>query len=307
MSYNAKVYKVFIASPDDVQKEREIVRSVLARWNAINSESKNIVLLPVGWETHAAPEVGKTAQEYINESVLANCDILIGIFWSKLGSPTKAAASGSVEEIQRHVSERKLAMLYFAKKEIPSDADLNQIKKVREFKKEFRNKSLYGEYTDERDLENKLYSHLELKIAEGKFRPTFDSDILTSIKDDKELVKQINNHFPLVAKNLIQNIVDESRDDVVWEAIVNKLIKSPADLRDTLIFLARRGAFRHKVYEDGYMALSKCSQHDFGNFISELYSINRYEFYYIYNQGLLEDSPFSHKLIQLIKKEEQMK
>ena len=36
-------------------------------------------------------------------------------------------------------------MLYFAKKEIPSDADLNQIKKVREFKKEFRNKSLYGD------------------------------------------------------------------------------------------------------------------------------------------------------------------
>lgn len=31
MSYDAKVYKVFIASPDDVKEEREIVRSVLMR------------------------------------------------------------------------------------------------------------------------------------------------------------------------------------------------------------------------------------------------------------------------------------
>lgn len=63
MSYNAKVYKVFIASPDDVHNEREIVRSVIMRWNAINAESKKIVLLPVGWETHAAPETRKSAQE----------------------------------------------------------------------------------------------------------------------------------------------------------------------------------------------------------------------------------------------------
>ena len=146
-----------------------------------------------------------------------------------------------------------------------------------------------------------------MKIAEGKFRPIFDSDILTSIKDDEELVKQINNHFPLVSKHLNQNIVDETRDDEVWIAIVNKLIKSPADLRDTLIFLAKRGAFRHKVFEDGYKALAKCSQSDFGNFVSELYSINKYEFYYIYNQGILEDSPFSRKLLGLIEKEEKIK
>ncbi len=63
MSYNAKVYKVSIASPDDVQREREVVRSVLMRWNAINAESKKIILLPIGWETHAEPEMGITAQE----------------------------------------------------------------------------------------------------------------------------------------------------------------------------------------------------------------------------------------------------
>lgn len=272
MSYNAKIYKVFIASPDDVKDEREIVRSVIMRWNAINAESRHIVLLPVGWETHAAPETGKSAQEYINEEVLDKCDILIGIFWTKLGSPTKIAKSGTVEEIQRHISERKLAMLYFSTKEIPINVDLKQLKMVRDFKKEIKNKSLYGEFSDRYDLESKLYNHLEIKISEGRFRSTWDSDILAKIKDDDELVLQINNHFPLVSRNLLQNIIDEDRTDNVWIAIIQKLSKSPADLRESLIFMAKRGAFRHKAYEEGYKSLAQYSQADFGNFMNALYS-----------------------------------
>lgn len=149
MSYNAKVYKVFIASPNDVTIERNVIRSVLARWNAINSESQKTVLLPVGWDTHAAPESGKEPQQYINEHLLDKCDILIGVFWSRVGNPTKKYESGTIEEISRHIQERKLAMLYFSQKPYPQDAD----------------------------LEKKLYNHLEIKMTENKFRPTFDSDI----------------------------------------------------------------------------------------------------------------------------------
>lgn len=191
------------------------MRSVLARWNSINSESKKIVLLPVGWETHAAPETGRSAQEYINEEVLDKCDILIGIFGTKIGSPTKIAKSGTIEEIQRHLSERKMAMLYFSKKGIPNDSDLEQVKMVRDFKIEIKSESLYGEYTDDRDLERILYNHLEIKMSEGKFRSTWDSDIIATIKDDDELVEQINGHFPLVARNLLYNIIDENRTDKV--------------------------------------------------------------------------------------------
>lgn len=304
MSYDAKVYKVFIASPDDVKEEREIVRSVLMRWNAINAETKHIILLPVGWETHSSPVTGITAQEYINDEVLADCDILIGIFWSKVGSPTKNAESGTIEEINRHVSERKLAMLYFSTKDVPYNADLKQIEKVRELKQRYKKDSLYGEFSDYNDLEKKLYNHIELKINEGKFRPTFDSDILAQINDDYELATEIEKHFPLVSKNLLKIIIDENKSDIVWDAIVNKLAYSSADLRDTLIWLAKRGAFKHKVFIDGYKALAKNNQADFGNFMHALYSINRYEFYDIYNKGFLEDSPFTRRMLELIKERE---
>lgn len=304
MSYNAKVYKVFIASPDDMKKEREIVRSVLARWNDLNSEVKQIVLLPVSRETHSTPEVGKRAQDIINDDVLQYCDILIGLFWTKIGSPTQKYESGSIEEIEMHIGERKLAMLYFSQKEIPYDADIEQVKKVRELKEKYRKRSLYDEFQTEEELSNKIYNHIDRKVAEGKFRPTRDSDILSKIKDDDELVEQINGHFPLVSKRVLQNILDEERRDIVWNALIEKLKKSPADLRDSMIYLARRGAFQHKAYQLGYVALAKCSQCDFGNFMNDLYSINKYEFFYLYNQGLLEDSPFSRRLIEIIKKDE---
>ncbi len=305
MSYKAKVYKVFIASPSDVSEEREVVRSVLARWNAINSETQQAVLLPIGWDTHSAPETGRSAQEYINEQILSKCDILIGVFWSSIGSPTKRFESGTIEEIARHVGERKLAMLYFSKKDFPSDANLEQIQKVRELKQMYKNDSLYGEFESKYDLETKLYNHIEIKMQEGKFRPTFDSDLLTKITDDNELSIKIKGHFPLVSKNLLTNIFDENRSDIVWIAIVEKLSKSPADLRESLLFLARQGAFRHKVFTEGYLVLAEVSQPDFGNFISALYSINRYEFFDIYNKGLLKDSPFSQTLQEQISKQEE--
>lgn len=301
MSYQAKVYKVFIASPSDVLRERNTVRSVIAHWNSINAESQKAVLLPIGWDTHSAPESSKTAQDYINEEILDTCDILIGIFWTKVGNPTKNFESGTINEIDRHISDRKLAMLYFSQKAIPFDADLKQVNKVRILKDKYRNKSLYGEFLDENDLAIKLYDHLQIKMKEKKFKPTYDSDILAKIKDDEELVKEIKAHYPLVSRNLLMNIVDEARNEMVWYSIVDKLVKSPADLRETLIFLAKRGAFKHKVFVKGYKALAETSQPDFGNFMNALYSINRYEFFDIYEQGLLEDSVFSRRLMELIK------
>ena len=72
MSYKARVFRVFIASPSDVLLEREITRNVLEQWNSINSEREKIVLVPIGWETNAAPEMGRPAQDYINMDILSN-------------------------------------------------------------------------------------------------------------------------------------------------------------------------------------------------------------------------------------------
>jgi hypothetical protein len=77
MAYRAKVVKVMIASLSDVAAERNAVRNVIGEWNHVHSEDKNIVLMDVGWESHAAPSTAGRPQAIINKQVLAGCDLLI--------------------------------------------------------------------------------------------------------------------------------------------------------------------------------------------------------------------------------------
>ena len=111
MPYDAKVFKIMIASPSDVLEERKIIRQVIYEWNDINSESRKLVLLPTGWETNSSPEMGGKPQEIINKQILEKCDVLVGVFWTRIGTETDEFISGTVEEIEKHIHHGKLAML----------------------------------------------------------------------------------------------------------------------------------------------------------------------------------------------------
>lgn len=67
--YQGNVYNVLIASPGDVKPEREIARSVIERWNAANSLTQRVVLLPIGWDTNCWPVLGGRPQRIVNEQI----------------------------------------------------------------------------------------------------------------------------------------------------------------------------------------------------------------------------------------------
>ena len=99
MGYNASVFNVMIASPSDVASERSIVREVIYDWNAVHSEEKSMVLLPVESESHSSPEMGRP-QEIINRQTVDKCDLLVGIFGTRIGTDTGEYDSGTIEEIE---------------------------------------------------------------------------------------------------------------------------------------------------------------------------------------------------------------
>jgi hypothetical protein len=109
--YDAKVINVMIASPGDVSSERRIAVAVVHEWNATHAETHRAVLQPVGWETHASPDMGARGQAIINRQSLDACDLLVAIFWSRLGTPTGTAESGTVEELRAHVAAGRPAMV----------------------------------------------------------------------------------------------------------------------------------------------------------------------------------------------------
>jgi Domain of unknown function (DUF4062) len=161
MPYDARVVKVFLASPGDVSKERQAARDVLYEWNSLHSEDRRLVLLPIGWETHSTPEMGDRPQAIINKQVLKNCDLLVGMFWTRLGTPTGTAASGTVEEIEEHLQAGKPAMLYFSQAPVRLDSvDEQQYATLKEFKAECRHRGLVESYEAIEEFREKLSRQL---------------------------------------------------------------------------------------------------------------------------------------------------
>ena len=161
MSYKATVIKIMIASPSDVREEREIIRDVIAEWNVINSEQKRIQLMPVGWESHSYPIMGDRAQEIINYQLLKDCDLLVATFWTRFGSPTGFSPSGTVEEIEKHLSLGKPAMIYFSNTPVPPDSvDDIQYKALREFKETCQKKGLIENYRSKDEFRDKFRRQL---------------------------------------------------------------------------------------------------------------------------------------------------
>ena len=169
-----------IASPGDVNAERGVVREVLGEWNVIHSEKSKIVLLPVGWETHSSPEMGASAQSIINKTVLNECDLLVGIFWTKLGTATEEYASGTVEEIGRHVSAGKPTMLYFSSAPVVLDSvDSDQYRRLKEFRESCKSRGLLESYSDLQDFRSKFVRQIQIKINQDKYFEQSEADELT--------------------------------------------------------------------------------------------------------------------------------
>jgi hypothetical protein len=170
MAFQATVIRTIIASPGDVPALRNIAREVLLEWNNVHSTERGLVLMPVGWETHSSPELGSSPQELINERVLVDCDLLIGIFWTRLGTPTDRAASGSAEEIQRHVGQGKPAMLYFSDEPIPpSKVDPSQYEALKVFKKWCSPQGLIEVFSRPEEFRSKLRNHIQIAIQRNDY------------------------------------------------------------------------------------------------------------------------------------------
>lgn len=166
MAYDAKAIEIMIASPSDVKDERQIVREVVAEWNAIHARKAALCLMPVGWETHSYPELAGRPQQIINVRLLENADLLVGIFWTRVGSPTGKSISGSVEEIERHLQAGKPVMLYFSTAPVvASTLDREQFDALEEFKEWAKTQGLIETYESQEDFRSKFRAHLQIVLS----------------------------------------------------------------------------------------------------------------------------------------------
>ncbi|WP_223827433.1 DUF4062 domain-containing protein [Hymenobacter armeniacus] len=197
-----------IASPGDVQEERQAVRDLIYEWNALNADERKQVLLPIGWETHSAPDMKAPAQSIINESVLAPCDLLVGIFWTRIGTATAEYASGTVEEIQRHIASGKPAMLYFSEALVKPEINISkQFKQLQKFKSYCQPKGLYEGFSSLDEFKRKFRNQLQINIK--KYFPVAavpaSNHLLSLVKSSEKLELSIDE------QSLLQEAAQDSR------------------------------------------------------------------------------------------------
>ncbi len=158
--------RIFVASPGDVNEERDEVCAVIQEWNAAHSLARAVLIEPVRLETHAMTVQGAHPQDLINAQLLDRCDLLVAILWSRLGTPTNKDLSGTLQEI-REFAELKgpeRVLVFFCERDLPNKMDFVQAQAVRDFKEERKDKGLYLSYKEVTGFARLFRQQLELAM-----------------------------------------------------------------------------------------------------------------------------------------------
>jgi hypothetical protein len=167
MPRKVTLVQMFVASPSDVQQERDLLESLIAELNKNWSRNSGVIFELVRWETHVRPGFGNDPQAVINEQIGDNYDVFIGVLWGCFGTTTPRAMSGTFEEFERAYKRFQSTgapeiMFYFKDAPIaPSKIDPAQLQQVQSFRASLPEKGgLYATFEDESGFQTSLRAHL---------------------------------------------------------------------------------------------------------------------------------------------------
>ena len=165
MSKTNKILRVTICGPSDVAKEVEIAKQVVGDWNHRNWESTGWGLKTQHWNPDATPTMAERGQAAINRQLIDDSDIVVAILWTRLGTPTGLAESGTEEEITRAIARDIRVMLYFSDLEAPANrGDKSQAEKLAVFRAKVMKMGLPFTFSSRRQFREIFDSHLNAAV-----------------------------------------------------------------------------------------------------------------------------------------------
>jgi hypothetical protein len=132
------------------------------RWNVVYGKKFGANVMPLYWKKHAAAEYGVRPQEALNKQLVEQADVVIALFWHRLGTDTGEAESGTAEEIEKAHARGSHVAILRCTRDIPSgDLDPEQVKRLDTYLAEAANNALVLDYSDE----NGLRQHVETVLT----------------------------------------------------------------------------------------------------------------------------------------------
>ncbi len=165
---------VLVASPSDLEPERTQLEEVIRELNLSWSQSLGYRLELVRWETHGLPGIGDDPQDVLNRELPDDPDIFVGLMWSRYGTATGRAGSGTEEEFNRALERYRQdpdsirIMFYFKEAPLaPSDIDPDQLRRVVSFRESLGAEgTLYWTFRTLDDFVRLLRIHLSRQLQE---------------------------------------------------------------------------------------------------------------------------------------------
>ena len=157
MSQSVTLFRLMIASPGDVNTERMMLQDVIYKWNSNNTLEKSIVILPLMWEIDSPRGVADESQSLIDEHMLVNSDMVIGLFYSTLGRYGRTEYN-TIGEIKKHIEKGTQVVLFFREPPIPAGYEqATEIAKVLDFKENLQSSlgidAIYYDYKSESEFQ----------------------------------------------------------------------------------------------------------------------------------------------------------
>lgn len=193
MTKNIKQIRVFISSPSDVNTERQEAQDVIEELNRTLGDSNGLNLFPLTWEKNTYPSVETYSQKAINNQI-DDYDIFVGIMSNRFGSPTPNAGSGTEEEFNSAYEKRDIIqiMFFFKNAQIMSnEVDIEQLQKVREFKKGIESKGVY--YRDFTNDFKKVFRESLTKYIAEKYISKDNNNTI----NNPQITIQLNQEFEI--------------------------------------------------------------------------------------------------------------
>jgi hypothetical protein len=144
-----------------------VIRGQIEQWNRDHGSPLRARVEFTNWRTHSHPAAGGRPQALLNKQVVDQCDIMVGIFNARFGSPTGVADSGTEEEIRRSIKQGKKVMVYFNNQPIPKQRKArNEFARIEKFRCKLGKNAIYHTYTDMPAFEAAFRQHLAAVMNE---------------------------------------------------------------------------------------------------------------------------------------------
>jgi hypothetical protein len=250
MTIQATVYRILIAAPDDVIAEQKAIQEIISSWNTKYSARMKAVLLPVLLETPLVQEMSDRPKTIINKQFIKDCDIFIGVFWTRIGTEPSLAESISIEEIKELQRAGKSVMIYLSSAPVvPGSMDLKQYGKLMKFMDECLQQGLINNYDSILEFRKKFSTQIVSnilkvhKVPEGEIRKDPGKTAQKELNDKDfqrfvSLIERYNMNWTSEKKIKPMNL------DVGKKIIVD-LTREILSLKETLPKIFRKELMEH--------------------------------------------------------------